>query len=228
MKKGNIWTLLLGLGIAVASCNQATQQSASRELETKEDSVSYAYGVAIAQSLQQANVEDLDNELVAQAVKESLDGNAKIEKEASGTIIRDAQQAAAEKRQAELDEMTAKKVEEFKAMENVEITESGLMIRTIEEGTGVSPAATDTVTVHYTGKLMNGDVFDSSVERGEPATFPLNRVIPGWTEGLQKMKAGGKAELLIPSELAYGPRGAGNAIPPNSTLIFEVELISVK
>lgn len=218
---------MLGLGIAAAGCNQATQQTASRELVTADDSVSYAYGVAIAQSLQQANVEDLDNDLVAQAVRESLEGNPKIEQTESTTIIRDAQQAAAERKQAELEEMTAAKVEEFKNNEGVEVTESGLMIRTIQEGEGTSPVASDTVTVHYTGKLMNGDVFDSSVERGEPATFPLNRVIPGWTEGLQKMKEGGKAELLIPSDLAYGPRGAGNTIPPNSTLLFEVELISV-
>ncbi len=106
-------------------------------------------------------------------------------------------------------------------------TSSGLLYKITKEGTGTTPTAADEVTVHYTGRLMDGTVFDSSVDRGEPATFPLNRVIPGWTEGLQLMKEGGKAEFVIPSKLAYGPNGAGDMIPPNATLRFEVELIKV-
>ena len=97
----------------------------------------------------------------------------------------------------------------------------------LKEGTGAKPGPTDEVTVHYTGKLLNGTVFDSSVERGEPATFPLDKVIPGWTEGLQLMSEGAKYRLFIPSELAYGSKGAGDQILPNSTLIFDVELIKV-
>ena len=106
-------------------------------------------------------------------------------------------------------------------------TESGLQYMVLKEGTGIKPAATDTVTVHYTGKLIDGTVFDSSVERGEPATFPLDKVIPGWTEGLQLMSEGSEYRLFIPSELAYGSKGAGDKILPNATLIFDVWLIGV-
>ena len=107
-------------------------------------------------------------------------------------------------------------------------TESGLQYMVLKEGTGAKPGPTDEVTVHYTGKLIDGTVFDSSVERGEPATFPLDKVIPGWTEGLQLMSEGAKYRLFIPSELAYGSKGAGDDILPNSTLIFDVELIKVE
>lgn len=111
--------------------------------------------------------------------------------------------------------------------EKWQVTESGLKYTVVTEGTGKQPTATDNVTVHYTGRLTNGTVFDSSVDRGVPATFPLNRVIPGWTEGLQLMKEGGKTVFYIPSNLAYGAAGAPGAIPPNSDLIFEVELLEV-
>ena len=106
-------------------------------------------------------------------------------------------------------------------------TGSGLQYEILNEGTGDKPQITDEVTVHYTGTLIDGTVFDSSVERGEPASFPVNGVIPGWIEALQLMPTGSKWKLYIPSELAYGPRGAGRMIGPNETLIFEVELISI-
>jgi FKBP-type peptidyl-prolyl cis-trans isomerase FklB len=108
-------------------------------------------------------------------------------------------------------------------------TPSGLKYQVLKQGTGtVSPKATDTVKVHYHGTLLNGTVFDSSVQRGEPLSFALNRVIPGWTEGLQLMKVGDKFKFEIPPNLAYGARGAGDAVPPNSTLIFEVELLGIQ
>ena len=116
----------------------------------------------------------------------------------------------------------------FKGSEGYKTTDSGLKYVTVVEGTGATPTATDIVTVHYTGRLLDGTVFDSSVERGEPASFPLQAVIKGWTEGLQLMKEGGKTVFYIPSELAYGEMGTpGGPIGPNSDLIFEVELLQV-
>lgn len=117
---------------------------------------------------------------------------------------------------------------ENKTREGVKTTDSGLQYKITLEGKGKSPKATDTVLVHYEGRLLNGTVFDSSIKRNEPISFPLNRVIPGWTEGLQLIKEGGKAILYIPSKLAYGSRGAGGAIGPDETLIFEVELLKVQ
>ena len=106
-------------------------------------------------------------------------------------------------------------------------TETGIVIKHTKEGTGASPAATDQVKVHYEGKLIDGKVFDSSIQRGEPATFPLNGVIPCWTEGVQTMKVGGKAQLVCPANLAYGPNGSPPTIPPQATLVFDVELLEI-
>jgi FKBP-type peptidyl-prolyl cis-trans isomerase FkpA len=107
------------------------------------------------------------------------------------------------------------------------VTSSGLVYLSLKEGNGPSPVATDLVKVHYKGTLPDGKEFDSSYKRGAPADFPLNRVIPCWTEGVQRMKVGGKAKLTCPSAIAYGERGAGDAIPPNATLLFEVELLGI-
>ncbi|WP_296926506.1 FKBP-type peptidyl-prolyl cis-trans isomerase [Polaromonas sp.] len=108
------------------------------------------------------------------------------------------------------------------------VTASGLVYRSLKEGTGAAPAASDTVQVHYRGRFPGGKEFDSSYSRNEPTEFPLNRVIPCWTEGVQKMKVGGKAKLTCPPAIAYGARGAGGVIPPNATLEFEIELLAVK
>lgn len=111
--------------------------------------------------------------------------------------------------------------------QGVVTTDSGLQYQVVKRGTGASPKATDTVKVHYTGKLLDGTVFDSSVQRGEPAEFPVNRVIKGWTEALQLMRVGDKWQLFIPSDLAYGERGAGGSIGPHATLVFDVELLDI-
>lgn len=112
--------------------------------------------------------------------------------------------------------------------DGVTVTDSGLQYRVLEEGNGAQPNASDTVEVHYTGTLTDGTKFDSSRDRGETISFPLNGVIAGWTEGVQLMKEGARYEFVIPSELGYGARGAGGVIPPNATLIFDVELVSIK
>ena len=119
-------------------------------------------------------------------------------------------------------------MEENAARPEVTTTASGLQYEVLVEGTGPTPSATDTVVTHYHGTLTDGTVFDSSVERGSPASFPVNRVIAGWTEALQMMGVGSKWRLVIPPELAYGERGAGGAIPPNATLVFEVELLEIQ
>jgi FKBP-type peptidyl-prolyl cis-trans isomerase FkpA len=126
--------------------------------------------------------------------------------------------------QAQADPALAKAAAEAGA----QTTPSGLVYRSLKDGTGASPAATDTVRVHYRGTFPDGKEFDSSYSRNQPIDFPLNRVIPCWTEGVQKMKVGGKAKLACPSSIAYGARGAGGVIPPNATLLFEVELLDVK
>ena len=140
----------------------------------------------------------------------------------------DAEQKAAAAKMGEVNEAAGKKfLEENGKRKEVNITSSGLQYEVLNEGSGKQPSRGDQVTVHYTGKLIDGTVFDSSVERGEPATFGVTQVIPGWVEALQLMKEGAKWRLYIPSNLAYGPNGAGGVIGPNATLIFDVELIKV-
>ena len=192
------------------------------------DKLSYAWGLAMGMQLKGMGVKEVQFDSFKDGVKVAFDGGTpEVSPEEAQKLINDyledLQKKATEAAQAEakvfLDE-NAKK-------EGVKVTASGLQYKVIKEGEGATPTAEDEVTVHYTGKLLNGTVFDSSVNRGEPATFPLNRVIPGWTEGVQLMKEGAKYEFYIPSDLAYGPQGIPNVIPPHSTLVFEVELIKV-
>lgn len=138
------------------------------------------------------------------------------------------QQAAQAKASAKAEGESAAFFEGLKKNPKVLSTPSGLYYEVIQEGTGAKPKPEDTVKVHYTGKLVDGTKFDSSVDRGEPAEFPLNGVIPGWTEGLQLVGVGGKLKLYIPSKLGYGAQGAGGSIPPNATLVFDVELLEIK
>lgn len=192
------------------------------------DKLSYAWGLAMGQQLRGMGVKDLNVEDYAAAVKAVFEGTeSAIPFEEAQTLINEYLQNLEEEMSKAAREAGEKFLEENKKNEGVKVTASGLQYVVEKEGEGAQPTATDEVTVHYTGKLLNGQVFDSSVQRGEPATFPLNRVIPGWTEGVQLMKEGAKYTFFIPSDLAYGPQGIPNAIPPHSTLIFEVELIKV-
>lgn len=192
------------------------------------DKLSYAWGMAMGRQLQGMGLKDLNVEDFKNAVADVFDGKQPaMEPEEAQKLIQDylndLQQKAEEAAKAAGKQFLA----ENKKNEKVQETASGLQYVVEKEGTGAQPTAEDEVTVHYTGKLLDGTVFDSSVNRGEPATFPLNRVIPGWTEGVQLMKEGAKYTFFIPSDLAYGPQGVPGAIPPHSTLIFEVELIKV-
>lgn len=192
------------------------------------DKLSYAWGMVLGQQLRAMGVSNLDKAEFDEGVHAAFDGKeTKISPEEANKLIQEYLQELTEKKAAEIKSVGEKFLAENKKKENVKETASGLQYIVDKEGTGAQPTATDEVTVHYTGKLLDGTVFDSSVNRGEPATFPLNRVIPGWTEGVQLMKEGAKYTFFIPSDLAYGPQGVPNAIPPHSTLIFDVELIKV-
>ena len=192
------------------------------------DKLSYAWGLAMGRQLKGMGVSNLDADTFRNGVMNAFDGTepAMPVEEAQKLIndyLQELQDKAEKVARAEGEQFLA----ENGKKENVKTTASGLQYVVEKEGTGAQPTAEDEVTVHYTGKLLNDQVFDSSVNRGEPATFPLNRVIPGWTEGVQLMKEGAKYTFFIPSDLAYGPQGVPGAIPPHSTLIFDVELIKV-
>lgn len=209
-------------------------QGTVKMLSTEKDSLSYALGVNIATSFSQQKI-DIDVDVLATAMKDVLaGGKTQLDEQQVMAVLMQFQQ----KMQARQSEEAAKAGEknrvegekflaENKKKEGVQVTPSGLQYKVITMGTGEKPKASDQVTVHYTGRLITGEVFDSSVDRGEPATFPLNGVIAGWTEGVQLMPVGSKFEFYIPSDLAYGPRGAGGLIGPDATLVFEVELISI-
>lgn len=192
------------------------------------DQLSYAWGMAFGHQLRGMGVTNIDFKDFDEALHDAFEGKeAKLSPEDANKIIQEYLQELAAKKTAEMKAAGEKFLAENLKNENVKSTPSGLQYIVEKEGEGEHPTAEDEVTVHYTGKLLDGTVFDSSVSRGEPATFPLNRVIPGWTEGVQLMKEGGKYTFFIPSDLAYGPQGVPNAIPPHSTLIFEVELIKI-
>jgi FKBP-type peptidyl-prolyl cis-trans isomerase FklB len=204
-------------------------QVSAQKLKTTMDSLSYSLGIVVAQNLQNQGFEGLDSKALAAGINDVMEGkDLKISMEEADQAIQayamKMQQEKATKANAE----GAAFLEENKSREGVKVTETGLQYEVVSEGTGASPSETDRVTVHYTGMLIDGTVFDSSVQRGQPATFPVNGVIPGWVEALQMMKVGDKWKLFIPSELAYGARGAGDAIPPNAVLIFEVELLEIQ
>lgn len=200
------------------------------------DKVSYALGLGIGSQLKSMGADSLNIDDFAQAIKDTISGaELKVSHKESQQIVQKffkEQEAKQRAQAAENGKVAREEGEKFLAenakKDGVQVTESGLQYSVIKEGTGKSPKATDTVVCHYEGFLTNGTVFDSSIQRGEPAAFPLNAVIAGWTEGLQLMKEGGKTRFFIPYNLAYGEAGAAGAIPPYAALIFDVELLEVK
>lgn len=221
------------VGLVTMACNAQPQGNGTVDLKNEKDSASYAIGASIGGNLKEQGAE-VNADVLAAGLKDALDGKNKLTEEQMQTVLMAFQERAMKKQQeiaAQKGEANKKKGADFLAAnakkDGVKQTASGLQYKVIKEGNGKKPKATDQVTVHYTGTLMDGTKFDSSVDRGEPATFGLNQVIPGWTEGLQLMSEGAKYMLYIPAELGYGANGAGGAIGPNEVLIFEVELIKI-
>lgn len=204
------------------------------ELKTRKDKASYAIGLSMGGSLQKNGI-DVSTDALFRGIKDALSGSKPLltEQEIKDTMtaLQQDVQAKQHEQMKALADKNKKEGESFlaanKKKDGVITLASGLQYKIIKSGSGKTPKATDSVTVNYRGTLIDGTEFDSSIKRGQPATFNVNGVIPGWTEALQLMREGAKWQLFIPSNLAYGERGAGGTIGPNAALIFEVELISV-
>lgn len=219
-----IGTILFGIA--------CTDMQGQVELKTEQDSLAYAIGMQWGKNLMVDDLK-LNSDVIKAGLEDAYKEAPKLTDAEMQAILTNLQQKLQDKRMKEQQQASSKNLEtanqfleKNKTAEGVKTTASGLQYKVLKEGNGVSPKATDNVKVHYHGTLLDGKVFDSSVERGQPAEFPLNRVIPGWTEGLQLMKKGAKYRFFIPPGLAYGAQGAGS-IGPNSLLIFDVELIDV-
>jgi FKBP-type peptidyl-prolyl cis-trans isomerase FkpA len=213
------------VAVLLAACSPSAPPKATPK--TDDDKTVYAVGVAIQKSLEPFQFSPAELELVLAGIRDASAGKPEVTLESKQMAIqqlamsrRAAQGAALAKKGGEYLEKAAKEPGAVK-------TATGLVYVPIKEGSGAAPVPTDTVKVNYKGQLTDGKVFDASERHGGPATFPLNGVIPCWTEGVQKMKVGGKARLVCPSAIAYGDRGAGADIPPGATLDFEVELLEV-
>lgn len=192
------------------------------------DSVSYSLGVLVGQNLKNQGFNKLDAGSLTNGLQDAIGGKQlAISAEQAGKIVNEYLEKASKAQSGPTIEEGKKFLAENSKKPGVVTLPSGLQYMVMKEGTGPKPKATDRVTTHYTGTLLNGEVFDSSVERGQPATFPVNGVIKGWTEALQLMNVGSKWKLFIPYDLAYGERGAGGQIKPFATLIFEVELLEI-
>jgi FKBP-type peptidyl-prolyl cis-trans isomerase FklB len=217
------------------SATAASKGAPVTALKTQKDKFSYALGLNLGTSLHKQSV-DVDPNIVAQGLKAALAGGKTLmtpeEAQAALTAVQNDLRQKQQEKMKVAGEANKKEGEAFlaanKAKEGVVTLPSGLQYKIITAGTGPKPTATDTVVCNYRGTLINGKEFDSSYKRGQPATFPVGGVIKGWTEALQLMPVGSKWQLFIPSNLAYGDRGAGGDIGPDATLIFEVELISIQ
>jgi len=227
----SVWMVVLAV-LVIAGSAVAEEQSA---LKSEKDKISYIIGLDIGSNLKKQGA-DIDPDTFLKGLKDGLSGNKSLLSENEIREVTTAFRQEMAKKQAEEAKKLAEKnkkegeafLEENKKKEGVKTLPSGLQYKVITEGSGKSPKESDTVTVNYRGTFLDGTEFDSSYKRGEPATFPVKGVIAGWVEALPLMKEGAKWQLFIPSGLAYGETGAGGAIGPNATLIFEVELISIK
>lgn len=227
--------IAIALSLLIAGCSSAgpepeieKKKTTGPELKTEEQKILYAIGLSIAQNLGTFALTPAEIELVSAGLRDGLAGTPKADVVQYGPKVKElAQQRAVAAAETEKKE-SASFLEKVGKEKGAEKTASGLIYIAVTAGSGAAPKATDTVKVHYKGTLRDGSVFDSSVERDQPAAFPLNRVIPCWTEGLQMMQVGGKARLACPSNLAYGDRGAPPKIKPGSALLFEVELLGIE
>jgi FKBP-type peptidyl-prolyl cis-trans isomerase FklB len=222
--------IIFGIALILVACQtqETIDTSVDTELSTQLDSVSYLLGYNYAKGLKSNTGQtELDRTSFLTAIQRVFDGK---ESEISDELASDFMNTYFKKLKQEQSAVVRKEGDEFLAenmtKEGVEVTESGLQYKVITKGSGEIPTEGDKVKVHYTGKLINGTVFDSSIERGTPAEFATNQVIKGWTEALMMMNVGSKWELVIPADLAYGDRGTG-PIPAGSTLLFEVELLEI-
>ena len=198
-----------------------------QKIKTIMDKLSYALGLSMGQNFKGSGIQNINADDFADALRAVYeDKEKKMSYDEAKKVVQDFFTELEANAGAMNEELGKKFLEQNAQQEGVKVTESGLQYLVLKEGNGVKPGPEDAVTVHYTGRLIDGTVFDSSVERGEPATFAVGQEIPGWVEGLQLMSEGAAWRLFIPSNLAYGPHGTG-PIQPNSTLIFDVQLIKV-
>jgi FKBP-type peptidyl-prolyl cis-trans isomerase FklB len=222
MKKINL--LIVSVALIFSACTNNTYKTPETEMEK----ISYSLGVNVATGVKAQGLNTIDANAVAKAFKDVFEENdLDISEEESMQVLQDYFGKLAAEKNAKANEAEIAYLAENGAKDGVTTTESGLQYEVINSGDGAQPTTADQVTVHYHGMLIDGTVFDSSVDRGQPATFGVTQVIKGWTEALQIMHVGDKWKLTIPANLAYGDQGAGGMIGPGATLVFEVELLGI-
>ena len=227
MKTKNLLSILVISALSFVSCNG--QKNPDIKLTNRIDPVSYAIGMSIGGDLNKSSLEDVNLDVMMKAMKAGMHKDSLLfTPQQAGSVIQSYMMEARKKKGDEALAKEKKWMEENGKKPGVITLPDGLQYTIMKEGTGPKPTLSDTVVVHYHGTFINGEIFDSSVNRGEPATFTLTRVIQAWTEALQMMPVGSKWKLYVPSPLAYGEQGYGGKIEPNTTLIFEVELLAIK